>query len=72
MEDKPKEINGVTLEQALEAEKYVDSYIEFMGGDPDEVRMQPGYEKHLSPDALKALETSRKYWRGLEEQGMTI
>ena len=70
MEDKPKELNGVTLQQALEADRYVDSYIRFMGGDPCEVRMKPGYEKTLSPDALKALETSRKYWDGLRSEGV--
>ena len=70
MEDKPKEVNGVTLDQALEADRYVDSYIEFMGGDPNVVRMKPGYEKTLSPDALRALETSRKYWDGLRDMGV--
>ena len=62
----------ITLQQALEAEKYVDSYIQSLGGDPASVRSKEGYEKTLPPDVKKALETSREFWRKKEEEGITL
>ena len=62
----------ITLDQALEAEEYVDSYIRFNGGDPVEVKNTPGYEKQMPPDVQKAIETFRAFWQYQEAQGRTL
>lgn len=63
---------NITLDQALEAEEYVDSYIRFNGGDPVAVKNTPGYEKAMPDDVKKAIETFRAFWRSQEEEGRTL
>ena len=58
----------ITLEQALEAEKFVDNYIYSMGGDPDEIDYVP--QPHWSQEAKDAWEIANKFWTDMEEKGM--
>lgn len=63
---------NITLDQALEAEEYVDSYIRFNGGDPIKVKNTPGYEQAMPADVRKAIDTFRAFWKYQEEQGRTL
>lgn len=62
--------NNVTLEQALEAEQYVRSYIESLGGDVAEVMQRPNFAKNLPADVAKALETSNLFWNKMDQEGI--
>lgn len=62
----------ITLDQALEAEEYVDTYIKSIGRDPIEVKNTPGYEEHVPQDVRKAIDTFRAFWKYQEEQGRTL
>lgn len=62
----------ITLDQALEAERYVNAYIKHMGGDPAEVLTQEGCEKRFPEDVRKAFETSKAFWDEQEKAGRTL
>lgn len=64
------EENNITLEQALEAEAYVRSYIESLGGDVAEVMHRPNFGKNLPEDVAKALETSNLFWKKMDQKGI--
>lgn len=62
----------ITLDQALEAERYVEAYIKHMGGDPAEVLTQEGCEKRFPDDVRRAFETSKEFWDRQEREGRTL
>lgn len=57
----------ISLQQALEAEQYVRSYIESVGGDVANVMAQPNFTKYFPDDVKRAWETSQKYWNSQPE-----
>lgn len=64
-----KSSKEITLDQALEAEQYVKSYIKFKGGDPYEDA--PYEHPELWPeDVQKAWETYSTFWADMKEKGM--
>lgn len=66
----PKRV--ITLDQALEAEQYVEAYIKHMGGDPAVVLTTEGCEKRFPEDVRRAFDTSKAFWDEQEEAGRTL
>lgn len=64
------EEDKVTLQQALEAETKVRDFIESQGGDVAEVMSRPNFVKSLPDDLRNEWESTRSFWKRMEEQEM--
>lgn len=62
----------VTYQQAMQAQKYIESYIKMTGQDPADVLTTPGCEKSFPEDVKKAWDTVAAFDRQNEEEGITI